>query len=238
MTRPRVANTRPRDQAAELSDLLHAAGFEPFEVPATRIVPSHDPLALRRLRGREYAWFVLPSRNAGRFLGQEIGFHKGGVLCGAATAHALGLRSACTLDPFSSQAALEWLRPRVQPGDHVLIPRAAEGRDELIHGLRQLGIEVDAPIVYRTDPVDTSALAPLADRIRGGEIAAVTFCSPSAVNAVASAIDLTGMRCVCLGPTTADALARHGLHAAAVASSTSMQRLVAAVEQALSSVIV
>jgi uroporphyrinogen-III synthase len=241
MSRLVVANTRPREQAAELSQLLRAAGFEPLEAPATFTAPAFDPLELTPILAqlRHYAWLVLPSRNAGHFLSVAASAkvcQGANVVCGRATADALGLRSAVTLNEFSAAAALDWLRPRLAPGDRVLIPRAAEGRDELIAGLREHGVEIDAPVVYRTEPAQPPALAPLADRVRAGEVAAVTFCSPSAVNAVASAVNLTSVRCVCLGETTAQAARTTGARVDAVASETNMRSLVEAVQQALAGV--
>ena len=38
-----VLNTRPREQATELSHLLRQAGFEPLDAPATEIQPAWDP---------------------------------------------------------------------------------------------------------------------------------------------------------------------------------------------------
>jgi uroporphyrinogen-III synthase len=235
MTRPLVVgNTRPLDQAAELSELLREAGFVPLDVPAIQVLPLHAP-DLARIRQRvaagEYAWLILPSRNAATFLAADVAveslFQSVRVLCGSATAASLGVHAAETLDHFSAAAALAWLRPRLQAGQRVLVPRAADGRDELLIGLRDAGVDVDAPVVYRTVAVAPAALRTLE------QADAITVCSPSAVHALAAAIDLRATPIVCLGQTTADAVARHGVRASAVADATSMRALVDSVRKTL-----
>jgi uroporphyrinogen-III synthase len=68
------------------------------------------------------------------------------VVCGAGSAQALGVTPALTLDRFSASAALEVLRPMVQPGQRIMVPRAAQSRDELTDGLVALGAHVHASI--------------------------------------------------------------------------------------------
>lgn len=223
-----VLNTRAAEQASELSRLLREAGFSVVEAPSIAIVPAWDPSDLQQardaLRSGAYNWIVLASPNAGRELVNELSTTN--VVCGSSTARALGLdRVAVALDRFSARAALSAIR--WQSGDRVLIPRAAEGRDELIDGLRLRGIEVDAPPAYRT-----IAVAEARERLNQGGIDVVTLCSPSAVRSVATAVPVN-CRVVCLGETTATAAREMGVYPDAVASQTSMPALVAAVVAAL-----
>jgi uroporphyrinogen-III synthase len=223
VSRAIVLNTRPRGQAAELSRLLELAGFSTVEAPAIAIDPAWDPVELdavrRDLGAGAFTWVVLPSQNAGH--GLEL--RTTGVVCGAATARALGIDADVELERFSASAALELLRERVTPGQRVLVPRAAEGRDELIDGLSALGAIVDAPLAYRTLPVEDAAA-----RLRGGGIDVVVLCSPSAVTSVVGAVQ-PGTRVVCLGGTTASAAAAAGMRVDGVARSTGMAALVDAV---------
>lgn len=221
----RVLNTRPHEQAAELSRQLRSAGFEVVEAPAIAIQPAWQPDELACVRediaaGR-FEWVVLASANAGR--GLESDLARANVLCGTATARALHL-DALTLERFSAAAALEVLRSRVHSGMRVLVPRAAEGRDELIDGLRDLGVDIFAPVAYRT-VADTAA----AEQLRAGGTDVVTLCSPSAVASVAQAVP-PNVQVVCLGQTTADAARALGLRVNAVARQTSMASLVKAIE--------
>jgi len=254
-----VLNTRPREQAAELSRLLRAAGFDVVEAPAIETVAAWDPAELQAVRdglaASAYAWVVLASQNAGRGLLAELGTAR--VVCGAATAQALGLTPTLALVRFSAAAALEALRQRVQSGQRILVPRAAEGRDELVDGLRTLGLDVHAPTAYRTVAVDPTALIAaaaersalssgdsggspgpvasgraLAARMRDGEVWVVTACSPSAVQSLLHAVSgefLLMTTLVCLGETTADAARQAGLRVASVAAETTMASLVEAV---------
>jgi uroporphyrinogen-III synthase len=248
MTSPVVLNTRPREQAVELSRLLREAGFDVLEAPAIEFTPAWDPAEMAQVRETSYAWLVLPSQNAGKFLvdglasaSGQVGFPENTtgailpldgarVLCGRGTANALGLDgpNVTALARFSAQAALDWLRPRLQPNDRVLVPRAADGREELIDGLRAISnVRVDAPICYRTGPA--GELPALRQRLQTQRIDVATFCSPSAVEALHADV-VASASIVCLGTTTAEAAAGLGLRVAAVAERTSMASLVDAVQ--------
>ena len=224
-----VLNTRAREQAGELSRLLRAAGFEVVEAPAIATVSSWEPTELeavrRGLREGLYAWVVLASQNAAH--GLEGDLRAARIACGTATAAALGLQPELAVERFSAAAVLDALRPALRRGERVLVPHAAEGRDELVDGLRGLGAVVDAPIAYRTVAVESAA-----DRLRAGDIDVVTLCSPSAARSVASAVGADTL-VVCLGETTAAQARECALAVHAVAGSTSMPALVAAVQSAL-----
>jgi uroporphyrinogen-III synthase len=225
MRRLVVLNTRPHDQAAELSRLLREADLEVVEAPAIAIEPAWDPGELERVRQAiatgQFAWIVLPSQNAGRELVSALRASEAKLVCGSATAAALGLSPAVALDRFSANAALAALRPRLAPGERVLVPRAAEGRDELVQGLLAAGTEVLAPVAYATVPSEAART-----RLRQGGIDVVALCSPSAVRSVSDALDAR-TRVVCLGEITANAARAAGLRVDAVAASTSMPALVA-----------
>jgi uroporphyrinogen-III synthase len=229
-----VLNTRAAPQAAELSRLLRAAGFEVIEAAAIAIEPAWATGAIESIRqaldAGAFSWVVLASQNAGHGLEWELRRAGDRVICGAATARALQLDRARAVERFSASAALDLLQPLLlRGGERVLVPRAAEGRDELVEGLRaaDVDVEVVAPIAYRTVP---SAAA--ADRLRQGGIDVVTLCSPSAARAVASAVG-DSVRVVCLGQTTATAAGGLGMRVDRVAASTSMAALVQAVEVAV-----
>jgi uroporphyrinogen-III synthase len=226
MKQLRVLNTRPREQASELSALLRGAGFSVVEAPAIATESAWDPAELARVRASlasgDFDCVVLPSANAGRSLVGDLAGVR--VVCGTATARALGLEAGETLERFSASAALGYLRPHVRPGQRVLAPRAAEGRDELILGLGSLGLQVTAPVAYRTLAVQDAA-----NRLAEGGIDLVVLCSPSAVASVAAALP-SGILVACLGQTTADAARAAGLRIDAVATETSMPSLVGAIE--------
>jgi uroporphyrinogen-III synthase len=233
-----VLNTRPREQAAELSDLLRHAGFEPLEAPAIEIHAAWDPFefetARRDLGAGVFDWVVLASQNAGSSLKTELRANK--VVCGAATARALDVTSEFALRRFSASAALHVMGPLVRPGQHVLVPRAAAGRDELIDGLRALGASVSAPVAYRTVAVEPATLDQTVSLLQLGGVAAVTVCSPSAIESLLQAVGrgaLAQAALVCLGDSTAEAARQADLRVDAVAQKTTMESLVEAVRTAL-----
>jgi uroporphyrinogen-III synthase len=237
-----VLNTRPREQAAELSALLRAAGYTPLEAPAIETSAAWDERELAHvlggLRADAYAWVVFSSRNAVRFFldglaaagGNAADLGQARLLAGSGTAEALreaGLAPTRILERFSAEAALAVLRHELAPGERVLVPRAAEGREELLDGLRQ----VDAPICYRTQAVPAATLR----AVDLGQVRAITLTSPSAAQSVAQALGTrhAAARVVCLGATTAQAARAAGLHVDRVAERTDLPSLVEAVTAAL-----
>jgi uroporphyrinogen-III synthase/uroporphyrinogen III methyltransferase/synthase len=137
------------------------------------------------------------------------------------------MTASIALERFSAAAALAALRPRLEIGQRVLMPRAAEGRDELLAGLTTLGVRLDAPLAYKTVAVGDAAA-----RLQLGGVDVALLCSPSAVASVAAMIP-PQVQVVCLGRTTAEAAGRAGVRVDGVAGQTSMPALVEAI-QALS----
>ncbi len=245
---PVVVNTRPLAEAPALSALLRQAGFAPLERPTVTIVPAWTASELApvvaRLNAGVYAWIVVSSRNAARFLVDAVGrsaLQSARILSGTGTADELAeldVRVARALPRYSAQAALDTLSAEPTLG-RVLVPRAAEGRDELFLGLAALGVVVDAPVLYATHPADPASLVGLIDRLHSRTVAAVTFCSPSAVHGLIDAVGsddrgiLDDMPLVTLGSTTAAAVRDCNLRVAATAERTSLDALVEAVRAAL-----
>jgi uroporphyrinogen-III synthase len=258
MTAPVVLNTRPHGQAEELSQLLRAAGFEPVEAPCVEIVGAWDPVEVARvlagLRTDAYGWVVFPSSNAARFLVDALAEGGGSaqdvarthILCGPGTAQAVArhrINVERVLARFSAAIAREILLEQPLGSRGVLVPRAAEGREELVDGLRRRGIRVDDPVVYRTQPAQPHTLRDAADLLRGRKVAAVTLTSPSAARALVDGLKAGGAdpkNClgaasiVCIGETTAAAVRALGLEVAGVAEETTLESLVHAVSRALS----
>ncbi|MBV9326614.1 MAG: uroporphyrinogen-III synthase [Chloroflexi bacterium] len=231
MSRTIVLNTRPSEQSSELSGLLRSAGFEVVEAPAIAIVPAWDAHNLEEVRldlaRGAFDWVVLPSQNAARGLELELRDAGDRVVCGDSTATALGLVNARAIDRYSAAAAVAVLQPLARAGQRVLVPRAAEGREELVDGLRDLGLEVAAPVAYRTVPADAARA-----RLLQGDVEVVTLCSPSAASSVASAVS-PRMLVLALGQTTAAAARAAGLRVDGVAVRPTMTALVAAIQSAL-----
>jgi uroporphyrinogen III methyltransferase/synthase len=103
--------------------------------------------------------------------------------------------------------------------------------------LRAQGGSVDVVAVYRTAPAPLDAAA-LRARLARGELAALTFASPSSVHRFAELLDaearraLAGCLVAAIGPVTADALRGHSIEPDAVPAGASAAELVAALGEA------
>lgn len=217
----RVAVTRGTGGEDALGARLRQLGAEVLEAPSISIAPPRSLAELdAALLGLDaVAWIVFASANA--------------VERTAARANELGLPRAALARPRlaavgrATAARLEALvrAPDVVPaeargealaaalagevrGRRVLVPRAEEGRPELVDGLLRAGAEVVAPAAYRTVPAPPEALAPLAAALEEGTVDAVVFASPSAARSVVAALGarselLRGAVLAAIGPTTA-----------------------------------
>jgi uroporphyrinogen-III synthase/uroporphyrinogen III methyltransferase/synthase len=220
----RVAVTRGRGGDDRLAARLRELGAEVLEFPAVSLEPpaSWEPLdaALRDLRA--FDWVAFASANAvERTLARlaELGIPREELArprlaaVGPATAEALrrGLRAPDLVPRVSSGEGLGTALRVAARGRRVLVPRAAEGRQELVEILEGAGAQVSAPAAYRTVAVAPAALAPLAGLLERGLLDAVAFASPSAARAVAAALGeragLLARTCVAvIGATTAEAV--------------------------------
>jgi uroporphyrinogen-III synthase len=217
----RVAVTRPAADAEELAGLLREAGAVPVIVPLTRVVPPASDAQLRDSLARlsEYDWVVFTSINAVRAvtaMGSWQGVRARIAAVGSATAaavHALTGREADVIpaDFTASALAGALLANGSFRGTRVLWPRAELSRDELRQALEDAGAVVDHPVAYRTVP-DRSGAAALAAMARLGELDAITFTAPSAVDSFADASP-GSVRCAIavIGPATAAAARARGL---------------------------
>jgi uroporphyrinogen-III synthase len=246
----RVLVTRPADAAGGVVARLGEAGLEAVCLPLIQTRPLADTRhlddALAHLAG--YDWVVFASASAARlFAGRARAL---GVrppesaslrLCaGPATATALaalGWTVDLVVSPFTAERAAEALLPLVGAGTRLLIPRAEAGRDVVGRALREQGAEVDEVVLYQT-VADPERAWEAARRISGGELGAVLFFSPSAVDALRDAAGavaggpggagalLDGVAVACIGPTTARAVQEAGWGVDVVASDTTGGALV------------
>jgi uroporphyrinogen-III synthase len=128
-------------------------------------------------------------------------------------------------------AALAAALAREVRGRRVLVPRAEEGRAELVDGLAAAGAEVIAPAAYRTVAADAASLAPLGELLDAGRIDAVVFASPSAARSAVAALGaarLARAAVGAIGPTTAEEARALGLAVAIEPSSPGAAALVEA----------
>jgi uroporphyrinogen-III synthase len=228
----RIAVTRGKGGDDALTARLVELGAEVLVAPAIAVAPPASFVELdRALSGPDRTdWIAFASANAvERTIARaaEIGVGAGALArprlaaVGAATAARLAalLRAPDLVPAEARGAALAAALGDQVRGRRVLVPRAEEGRPELLDGLAAAGAEVIAPAAYRTVAAPPGALAPLADALEAGGLDAVTFASPSAVRSVVAALGpravlLGRVALAAIGPTTAAELRACGLAAA------------------------
>jgi uroporphyrinogen III methyltransferase/synthase len=241
----RVVVTRSRSQSSGLVTLVEELGARVVEVPTIRIDPPSDAgaalgRAAARLAAGGYRWVVFTSANAvdallGRLPDARAFRSTSLAAVGRATAGALaGYHLVADLVPgrHDAEGLVEAFPPPSRPGEAVLFPRAAEGRDVVAEGLGAAGWDVEVVEAYRTVtlPVSQAALAEVASAD------AICFTSASTVRGF---VDSAGAAAappvvVCIGSVTAGTAAAAGMRVTAVAASPSLEALGAALVEALS----
>jgi uroporphyrinogen III methyltransferase/synthase len=236
-----VVVTRAAAQAGELVQQLREAGADVVQLPVIEMVPPQDTSALDACIARlsEYQWIVFTSVNAVEFFISRVQdlrkIHARICAVGPATKQALeALRLGVDLMPEQSTGegiALAFAGIPVS-GARLLFPRAAEARDVVPAALTALGALVDAPETYR-NVMPERAETRVRDYFAAGRCPDwVTFTSPSSVDNFLRAADRKMLDCTriaTIGPTTSEAVRKHGLEVHTEAESASMSALVAAI---------
>ncbi len=212
----RVAVTRARAQASELSARIRALGADVLEVPAIKIVPLPGPAP--SLGG--YDLVCLTSPNGVRLLFERLNQdgRDARALAGAGVA-AIGPGTAAALERhgitadivpkrFLAEGLIEALAD--VPVKRALVARAAQGRDVLPDALRAKGAEVDVLALYETvgEPLGEAELRALehADYVTFTSSSTVEFLLAAAREKLSSRT-----RLISIGPVTSAALRERGL---------------------------
>jgi uroporphyrinogen III methyltransferase/synthase len=256
-TRPlfgkRIVVTRPREQAAELIELIESMGAEAIEAPMIRIEPPEDyaPLDAACRAAAGFDFIVFSSANAvdsfmERLLASPLDLRelKGVKLCavGPATAERLtryGLKIDVTPAEFRAEALVHAISEGGNMrGRRILLPHADIGREIVADELRKQGADVTEVVAYRTV---------VADPEREGEpdiyrmllerrIDVVTFTSASAVRnfvkalGTEQAVDLLRTTIVAsIGPVTAEAATQCQIRTTIMPTHYTVPALVAAI---------
>jgi uroporphyrinogen-III synthase len=235
----RILVTRPRAQAAELSDKLAAQGATPIIFPTIEIAPLDDYTALDRAIHQlaQYQWIIFTSVNGVKAFWDRLDVIGAGITptmrvaaIGPATASALQAHDVTVTlipDEYVAEAIIESIGA-VQ-GQRILLPRADIAREALAVELRNRGAFVDEIAAYRTLPAqpDPDGLRELR---RGVDV--ITFTSSSTVR---NFVALVGRESIppqaliaCIGPITANTAHEFGLRVHIQATDYTMDGLVAA----------
>lgn len=236
----RIAVTRAKSQAPELSERLVSLGAEVIELPAIDIVPvPPDALDAALHRIATYDWILFTSSNAvdivvDRMQELDIGWDAvsdarvGSI--GRSTADRIRHRGGSVQfvpDKAVAEAMLDGLMSRGVTGSRILLPRARVARDTLPDGLRAAGAWVDVVVVYETrmTEFDDRVVRELLD----GRVDCITFASQSSVR---NTLDAIGGRLpdrvdvACIGPVTAEAARTAGLRVDILATNYSITGMI------------
>ncbi len=249
----RVLVTRPHGRGQGLSRRLEGLGASVELRPTIAFEPPRSPAAARQKLDRlhTFDWLVFTSPTGVRFFLEALG----GVrreppalaprvaAIGEGTSRALGaagVRVDLVAGRGSAEGLVESLLPHCRPGTRVLIVRPEVAREVLPAALADAGAVVEIAAVYRT--VASREAPAVARAVAGGRYDAFVFTSPSTLVCLLEAAGeqrdrvVAGLRAgrrVAIGSVTAEALAREGLPADAVADSPDEQAIADAVERLL-----
>ncbi len=220
---------------------LEEMGAEVMEFSTIKIVPPKDWTELDRAIDKieSYNWITLTSGNGVKFFFQrlfdrdrDIRDLKGIKICavGSKTASAIkkygikvdlipkdfnaeGLIEAFVLSTDSTQQTTD----KKLFGLKILLPRAEVAREVFPDKVRELGGEIDVPTVYRTTKPEIHGKR-LQRFLKEGKISIATFTSAATFN---NFLDITGkdaapllkdVAIAVIGPVTAEAVKKAGLH--------------------------
>lgn len=240
--------TRTRQQASALSAKLRELGANVIESPTIKISPPDNPASIDAALNRlgDFDWLVLTSPNGADALMDRLaaldmdarslaGIKIAAV--GPATAEALSRRSIKTdLLPgkFSTEALGETLVAAGAGTGRVLLARADIATDTLRDILHTAGAEVEEIAIYRT--TRPAALPPRAvETLQAGQVDWITFTSSSTVEnflsllALASDINISGVKLAAIGPVTGKTLSAKGLSPTVIAEPHTIEGLVDAI---------
>jgi uroporphyrinogen III methyltransferase / synthase len=255
----KILITRPIEQSETMTRLLRERSAEAVYFPTIHIVPpaSWDDCDEAIDNYRTYDALIFTSVNAVRYFFDrafERGVSPGLTLrpkvyvVGAKTADAVA-GYGITASRFPGVTTVLMLAAALCStpvlGKRFLFPKGNLAASDITWALRAEGATVDEVIVYETaagrgdGTADASPTAAVLDttevcaKLRSGEIAAVTFFSPSSVENFLTTVPCDAVESAVLaaiGPTTAEALRTHSLPVQIMPAQPTSEELVAALD--------
>lgn len=242
-----IAITRPEPPGGPLERRLLELGARVLRWHSVEIAPPADagPLCEAAAQLGRYDWIAFASAHAVQALAAATEERKGPRVAavGPGTAEAAreaGFEVERVPATFSAAGLVASFRAAGDaPGARILLPASAEGRPELAEGLTALGARVEVVEAYCTLPAALDA-ATCRAALEAGEVDAITFTSPSAVEAFAAALgveslarDLARCAVISIGPTTTAALTSAGRAPDAEASPSTLEGVVEVLSRSL-----
>ena len=247
----RVLVTRSRHQAAELVELLEAAGAEAIEAPVLRVAELDDFTALDLAldTASQCDWIVFTTVNGvdgfmrrlmerGRDVRALTGPRIGAAGVGTASRLArFGIRVDLGAEGLGVDGVIAAMGgPEGLAERRVLLPSAAGGRDTLGEALAAAGADARHTPAFRTLAAEDNPDIDVYGQLLQDRIDVVTFTSAAAVRGFASLYGeeqvvnlLTHTTVATVGPAATDAIRRLGVTPAVVPPVPSIPALVDAI---------
>lgn len=227
----RILITRATDQAGVFSHLLEGYGAQVLECPTIVVTPPESFAALDEALCalNSYDWLIFTSVNGVRYFFErliELGFDSRALgLCqvaavGSKTSEALashGIRPDLLPSGFHAEGLVAKFAELEVAGQKALYPKADRARDVLPRGLAELGMEVVAPVAYRT-AIPAALSAEALEALEERRVDCVTFTSSSTVSNLATLLGenrlihlLQGVAVASIGPVTSATCRELGL---------------------------
>jgi len=227
----RILVTRATDQAGVFSRSLEWFGALVLECPTIVVTPPESFGALdEEIRAlMSYDWVIFTSVNGVQYFFArlaELGLDSRALgscriaAIGSKTAEVLashGIRPDLLPSGFHAEGLVEKFAGVAVAGQKVLYPKADRARDVIPRGLADLGMEVVAPVAYRT-AMPESISAETLEALEARQVDCVTFTSSSTVTNLAALVGenrlihlLQGVTVASIGPVTSATCRELGL---------------------------
>lgn len=245
----RILVTRAHEQAPAFSREIIARGAIPVEVPLLGVQQPGEQAGLQQAlqRLQAFRWILFTSANGVRFFFQALREQQRTfpedvkvAVVGSKTFEALKgyhIHADVVPDEFVAEKLLETLKPKVNAGDKILMPRGALARKMLAKELTALGAEVSDVVVYET-VMNEQSQQTLKDVLSKRNVHAITFTSSSTVQffiALLEGVDwhllIENVKIACIGPITAETSKKCGIKPDIIAEEYSTSGLLEALEQ-------
>jgi uroporphyrinogen III methyltransferase/synthase len=230
----RVLVTRERMEGFEP---LEELGAEIIEFPTIEVVPPVSYEELDKSIGNigAYDWLIFTSRNGVKYFfkrffdrDKDIRDLKGIKICaiGSKTEKEIkkyGIKTDLIPDEFRAEGLIKLIqeiegsRGKGLGGVKFLLPRAEVAREIFPEKIRELGGEIDIPVTYRTIKPESRGKR-LRRFLKEGRISIATFTSAATFNNFREIMGedadklLKGVIIAAIGPVTARAVEKAGLH--------------------------
>ena len=191
MAKPIVAITRPKDRARKACEIVEELGGKAILAPTLDLEPVNTQ-SLKDLvsRNDELDWIVFTSPTTIVSLNKFHPDFLNNLTCKIAVignktgkmVEKQGLTVDMMPEDFTAEGLIDEFKKNQITGKTIGIPRTASARPVLPEELEKLGNTVILAEAYKSlFPMDENAVKELIEKIKSGEIDAITFTSPLTV---------------------------------------------------------